>query len=127
MMKDGAPKDVEDYLKRYPENVRSTLSTLRKWIREAAPKAEEAISYHIPVYKYKGMLVGFGATKKHCAFYVMSNTVLKTFKDDLKDYDISIGTIRFSHDTPLPVKLVKKIVKERIIENEVVLASKSDK
>jgi uncharacterized protein YdhG (YjbR/CyaY superfamily) len=68
MMKAGAPKDVEDYLKRYPDNVRATLSTLRKWIKEAAPKAEEAISYHIPVFKYKGNLVGFGATKSIARF-----------------------------------------------------------
>ena len=127
MMKGPVAKDVDDYLKQYPANVRSTLGFLRKWIKEAAPKAEEAISYHIPVFKYKGMLVGFGATKKHCAFYVMSNSTLKTFKNDLKDYDISTGTIRFPHDTPLPEKLVKKIVKERIVENEVITANKAKK
>jgi uncharacterized protein YdhG (YjbR/CyaY superfamily) len=127
MMKGDVPKDIDDYLKRYPENVRSTLSSLRKWIREAAPKSEETISYHIPTFKYKGPLVGFGATKKHCAFYVMSNSALKSFKEELKDYDVSTGTVRFSHDTPLPAKLVKRIVKERIIENEMLLASKSAK
>ena len=57
----------------------------------------------------------------------MSNTALKAFKEELKDYDTSTGTIRFPHDTPLPAKLVKKIVKERIVENEMVLASKSAK
>jgi uncharacterized protein YdhG (YjbR/CyaY superfamily) len=127
MMKGDAPKDIDDYLKRYPDNVRSTLGFLRKWIMEAAPKAEEAITYHIPTFKYKGSLVGFGATKKHCAFYVMSNSALKSFKEELKDYDTSTGTIRFSHDTPLPAKLVKKIVKERLIENEVLMANKSIK
>ena len=127
MMKGAVPKDIDDYLKRYPENVRETLGQLRKWIKEAAPKSEEAISYHIPTFKYKGALVGFGATKKHCAFYAMSNTVLKSFKEDLKDYDTSTGTIRFPHDSPLPAKLVKRIVKERMIENELVLASKSGK
>lgn len=124
-MKGDAPKDIDDYLKRYPENVRSTLGKLRTWIKEAAPKAEEAITYHIPTFKYKGSLVGFGATKKHCAFYVMSSTALKAFKEELKDYDISTGTIRFPHDAPLPQKLVKKIVKERILENEVIVANKA--
>ena len=126
-MKGEAPKDIDDYLKRYPDNVRTTLGVLRKWIKEAAPKAEEAISYQIPTFKYKGALVGFGATKKHCAFYVMSNTTLKSFKEELKDYDVSTGTIRFPHDSPLPVKLVKRIVKERILENEVVMANKKGK
>ena len=124
-MKGDVPKDIDDYLMRYPENVRKTLGQLRKWIREAAPKSEETISYHIPTFKYKGALVGFGATKKHCAFYVMSNSALKSFKDELKDYDTSTGTIRFPHDTPLPAKLVKRIVKERIIENELLMANKS--
>ena len=127
MMKGDVPKDIDDYLKRYPENVRSTLGFLRKWIKEAAPKAEEAITYHIPTFKYKGSLVGFGATKSHCAFYVMSNSALKSFKEELKDYDTSTGTIRFPHDSPLPAKLVKRIVKERIIENEVVMANKANK
>lgn len=127
MMKGEAPKDIDDYLKRYPENIRTTLGVLRKWIKEAAPKAEEAISYQIPTFKYKGALVGFGATKKHCAFYVMSNTALKPFKEELKDYDVSTGTIRFPHDAPLPAKLVRKIVKERIMENEVVMANKKSK
>ena len=127
MMKGEVPKDIDDYLRRYPDNVRSTLGMLRKWIKEAAPKSEEAITFHIPTYKYKGSLVGFGATKKHCAFYVMSNTALKSFKEELKDYDTSTGTIRFPHDTPLPAKLVKRIVKERIMENEVVVANKQSK
>jgi len=96
-------------------------------IRAAAPKAEEAITYHIPTFKYKGSLVGFGATKKHCAFYVMSNSALKSFKEELRDYDTSTGTIRFPHDQPLPAALVKKIVKERIIENEVIMAGKAKK
>lgn len=126
-MKGEAPKDIDDYLKRYPENVRTTLGQLRNWIKEAAPKAEEAITYHIPTFKYKGPLVGFGATKKHCAFYAMSNTVLKSFKEELKDFDTSTGTIRFPHDSPLPAKLVKKIVKERIMENEVIMANKPSK
>jgi len=125
MMKGDAPKDIDDYLKRYPANVQSTLGNLRKMIQAAAPKAEEAITYHIPTFKYKGPLVGFGATKKHCAFYVMSNSALKSFKEELKDYDTSTGTIRFSHDQPLPATLVKKIVKERIIENEVLMAEKA--
>ena len=57
----------------------------------------------------------------------MSNTTLKSFKEELKDYDVSTGTIRFPHDSPLPVKLVKRIVKERILENEVVMANKKGK
>lgn len=64
------------------------------------------------------MLVGFGATAKHCAFYLMSGTVVEAHKDELADYDTSKGTIRFQADEPLPAALVRKLVKARIAENE---------
>jgi uncharacterized protein YdhG (YjbR/CyaY superfamily) len=109
---------IDDYLARVPEPARTTLEKLRKTIRAAAPKATEAISYQLPAFRYLGMLVGFGATPKHCAFYVMSGTVLEPYKDELSAYDTSKGTIRFPADEPLPVTLVKKLVKARIAENE---------
>ncbi len=68
MMKGDAPKDIDDYLKRYPDNVRSTLGFLRKWIKEAAPKAEEAITYHIPTFKYKGCAGWIWGDKKALCF-----------------------------------------------------------
>jgi uncharacterized protein YdhG (YjbR/CyaY superfamily) len=64
------------------------------------------------------MLVGFGATANHCAFYLMSGATVEAHKDDLKDYDTSKGTIRFQADKPLPAALVRKLVKARIAENE---------
>jgi uncharacterized protein YdhG (YjbR/CyaY superfamily) len=63
------------------------------------------------------MLVGFGATAKHCAFYLMSSTTVEAHKDELKDYDTSKGTIRFQVDNPLPAALVRMLVKARIAEN----------
>ena len=63
------------------------------------------------------MLVGFGATKKHCALYLMSGSVVEAFAADLGDYDTSKGTIRFQAAKPLPAALVKKLVKARIREN----------
>jgi len=65
------------------------------------------------------MLVGFGATAKHCAFYLMSSSTVEAHKkDELKDYDTSKGTIRFQPAKPLPAALVRKLVKARIAENE---------
>jgi uncharacterized protein YdhG (YjbR/CyaY superfamily) len=64
------------------------------------------------------MLVGYGATTKHCALYVMSGSVLSPFRDELSAYDTSKGTIRFPANAPLPAALVRKIVKARISENE---------
>jgi uncharacterized protein YdhG (YjbR/CyaY superfamily) len=63
------------------------------------------------------MLVAFGATANHCAFYLMSSSTLEAYKDEIKDYDVSKGTIRFQADRPLPVALVRKLVKARLAEN----------
>jgi len=63
------------------------------------------------------MLVGFGATANHCAFYLMSSFTVEAHKDELKGYDTSKGTIRFEPDQPLPAALVRKLVKARIAEN----------
>jgi uncharacterized protein YdhG (YjbR/CyaY superfamily) len=97
---------------------RVALQKLRKAIRTAAPKAEECISYQVPAFRLNGMLVAFGATPKHCAFYPMSSSMVAAFKDELADYETSTGTIRFQPDHPLPAALVRKIVKARIAENK---------
>ena len=113
----GRPKTIDEYLAALSDDKRAALERLRRTIRAAAPKAEECISYQIPAYRQNGMLVGFGATAHHCAFYLMSSSTVEAHKDELKDYDTSKGTIRFQADKPLPVALVRKLVKARIAEN----------
>ncbi len=109
---------IDEYMASVSEDKRPALEKLRSTIRSIAPKAEECISYGIPAFRLNGMLVGFGATSKHCAFYLMSGTVVEAFRDDLRDYDTRKGTIRFQAEHPLPVALVKKLVRARIAENE---------
>jgi uncharacterized protein YdhG (YjbR/CyaY superfamily) len=117
-MKKSAPvKTVDDYLAALPEDARATLEKLRKTIKAAAPKATEGISYQMPMYKQQGMLVGFAAFKNHCSFFPGAKAIA-THKDELKTYGTSKGTIRFPIGKPLPATLVKKLVKERIAENE---------
>lgn len=111
------PRTIDEYLANLSEDNRAALEKLRKTIRLVAPNAEECISYQICAFRQNGMLVGFGATTSHCAFYLMSGTTVDAFKDELKGYDTSKGTIRFSADKPLPVALVKKLVKARLAEN----------
>ena len=118
MPKTGA-RTIDEYLAALSNDKRAALEKLRKTIRAAAPKAEECISYQIPAYRQDGMLVGFGATGNHCAFYLMSSSIVEAHKEELKDYDTSKGTIRFQPDKPLPVGLVRKLVKARIAENAV--------
>jgi uncharacterized protein YdhG (YjbR/CyaY superfamily) len=111
------PATIDDYLSRLPDAQRDALQRLRTQIRAAAPDADETISYQIPSFKLNGMLVGFGATKKHCAMYTMSTSLVARFATELSAFDTSTGTIRFTPDAPLPAPLVKKLVKARIAEN----------
>jgi uncharacterized protein YdhG (YjbR/CyaY superfamily) len=110
-------KTIDDYLAGLNDEKRIALQKLRKTIRAAAPKAEECISYGLPAFRLDGMLVAFGATAKHCAFYLMSASTVAAHKEALRDYDTSKGTIRFQADKPLPTALVRKLVKARIVEN----------
>ena len=110
-------KTVDEYLARVSDDKRAALQKLRKTIKAAAPRAEECISYQVPAYRLNGMLVAFGATANHCAFYPMSASTVAAHREELKDYDTSKGTIRFQPDNPLPASLVRKLVKARIAEN----------
>src|SRR5262245_42210283 len=113
------PTTIDEYLTAVSEDKRAALEKLRKTIRAAAPQAEECISYGLAAFRLDGRaLVAFGATANHCAFYPMSSSTVEAPKDELVDYDTSKGTIRFQADRPLPVALVRKLVKARIAENE---------
>ena len=115
---DRVPKTVDEYLAGVPEPARSTLKEIRATIRSAVPaEATEAISYRIPAFKYKGLLVFYAAFADHCSLFPGSS-VMVAFKNELKGYSVSKGTIRFPVDKPLPAALVKKLVKARIAENE---------
>lgn len=110
------PKTVEEYLAGLKNaEQRTTLEKLRKDIRAAAPKVEECISYGLPAFRLNGkFLFALGATARHCAFYLGST--VQCYKDELKDYGISKGTIRFQPNKVLPTALVRKLVRARIAE-----------
>jgi len=114
----GAPKNVDEYLARVPEPARSTLKKMRAAIRSAAPpEATETISYRMPAFKYKGVLVWFAAFSNHCSLFPTA-AVIEAFRTELKGYSTSKGTIHFPVDKPLPTALVKKLVKARVAQNE---------
>ena len=110
------PQTIDEYLATVDEDKRAALEKLRQTIKSAAPKAEECISYGIPGFRLNGrLLVSFGAAKNHCAFYPGAHPIA-AHKDELKDFSLSKGTIRFPIDKPLPAALVRKLVKTRIAE-----------
>jgi uncharacterized protein YdhG (YjbR/CyaY superfamily) len=113
-----APNDVDEYLAGVPEPARSTLNKIRAAIRSAVPsEATETISYRIPTFKYKGVLVWFAAFSNHCSLFPTAS-IVEAFKKELKGFSTSKGTIQFPTDKPLPTALVKKLVKARVVQNE---------
>jgi uncharacterized protein YdhG (YjbR/CyaY superfamily) len=114
----GAPKNVDEYLAGVPEPARSTLNKMRAAIRSAVPpEATETISYGMPAFKHKGVLVWFAAFSNHCSLFPTAS-VIEAFKNELKGLSTSKGTIHFPTDKPLPTALVKKLVKARVAQSE---------
>jgi len=112
------PRTIDQFLAEVNLEQRAVLEKLRRNIHAAARKAEECISYGLAAFRLNGrLLVAFGAWKDHCALYPMSSTTAAMFRDELKNFETSKGTIRFTADKPLPAALVKKVVKARIAEN----------
>jgi uncharacterized protein YdhG (YjbR/CyaY superfamily) len=114
----GAPKNVGEYLAGVPEPARGTFNRMRAAIRSAVPpEATEIISYGIPAFKHNGVLVWFAAFSNHCSLFPTAS-VIEAFKNELKGFATSKGTIQFPTDKPLPTALVKKLVKARVAQNE---------
>jgi uncharacterized protein YdhG (YjbR/CyaY superfamily) len=111
-----APKSIDEYLARVPEPARSTLNKVRAAIRSAVPpEATETISYQMPAFKHKRVLVWFAAFSDHCSLFPTA-AVIEAFKVELKGYTTSKGTIHFPTDKPLPTALVRKLVKARLAQ-----------
>ena len=110
---------VEAYLAKVPEPARSTLESVRAAIRSAVPAdATECISYRMPAFRYKGVLVSYAAFKGHCSLFPMSAALLDEFAEDVKGYRTAKGTLQFALDKALPKALVRKLVKARVVQNE---------
>jgi uncharacterized protein YdhG (YjbR/CyaY superfamily) len=114
----AAPKTVDEYLARVPEPARSTLNKVRAVIRAALPaEATDVISYRIPAFKYRTVLIWYAAFADHCSLFPTA-AVIEKFKDELTAYRVSKGTIQFPVDKPLPAALLKRMVKLRLGGNE---------
>jgi uncharacterized protein YdhG (YjbR/CyaY superfamily) len=114
---------IDDYLAGVDDDKRAALERLRKTIKAIIPRAEECISYQMPAFRLDGrVLVWFGAGANHCAFY--PGGLVTDFEQELGDYEISKGTIRFQPDHPLPAALVRKLIKARIARDEAGRAQK---
>lgn len=108
--------NIDEYIISFPKDVQKILTQIRTTIKQAVPQAEETISYGMPAFKLNGYLVYFAAFKNHIGFYALSKGN-EFFKKELSVYKTGRGSVQFPLDKPLPLGLIKKIVKFRVKEN----------
>jgi uncharacterized protein YdhG (YjbR/CyaY superfamily) len=111
-------KTVDEYFSAVPDEARHILEDIRSAIKQVVPGAEELISYNMPAFKFHKILVYYAAHKEHIGFYPANANAIVIFKDELKNFETSKGTIKFPLDKKLPIKLIKTIVKFRAKENQ---------
>jgi len=107
---------IDEYIMQFPTEVQEKLKTLRKVIKEAAPEAEEKISYKMPTFTLHGNLVHFAGYKNHIGLYPTPSGI-EAFKEELSKYKGAKGSVQFPIKEPLPYELIIKIVKYRVMEN----------
>lgn len=115
-MDDVTYKTVDEYIKGFSGDVQDKLKALRAAIREAAPDAEECISYRMPAYRQGGPLVYFAAFKSHIGLYPTASGI-EAFRDEFKAYKSGKGSVQFPMDEPLPLELVTRVVKFKLEDN----------
>ena len=109
---------VDDYINFMPPEYIEMLQELRETILQAIPEAIETISYNMPAYKFRRVLVYFALAKKHVGLYPTASGV-EAFKDELKNYNHAKGSIQFPLDKPLPLKLIADIARFRLEEEKI--------
>lgn len=117
---------IDEYISTFTPEVQDILQTLRQVIREEAPAAKEKISYQMPTFELHGNLVHFAAFKNHIGFYPAPSGI-EEFKEEVKEYHKSKGTLQFPLDKPLPYDMIRKIVRYRVAGNMEKAAAKSKK
>jgi uncharacterized protein YdhG (YjbR/CyaY superfamily) len=113
----GTPTTIDEYIANFPVEIQSLLNQVRSTIKQAAPDAEESISYGMPAYKaYRKPLVYFAAFKNHIGFYA-TPTGHAEFAKALSKYKQGKGSVQFPIDQPMPLELIFQIVEFRVNEN----------
>ena len=112
----STPKDIDEYIAGFPQDVQEILEKIRATVREAAPEAKEKISYGMPAFTLNGNLVYFAAFKNHIGFYPIPSGI-EEFKEELSVYKQGKGSVQFPLDEPMPYELITRIVKFRAQEN----------
>jgi uncharacterized protein YdhG (YjbR/CyaY superfamily) len=125
-MNQTPPKNIDEYIAGFSPAVQTILQAIRQTIHEAAPDAQETISYQMPTFTLHGNLVHFAAFKNHIGFYPVPSGI-DAFKDELAVYKQGKGSVQFPLDQPIPYDLIRRIVAYRVEENLAKAAAKGKK
>ena len=112
----NTPKNIDDYIAGFPQEVQQKLEKIRETIRDAAPDAVEKISYQMPTFALEGNLVHFAAFKHHIGFYPAPRGI-EAFQEELSAYEGGKGSVKFPLDEPIPYDLIRRIVTFRVKDN----------
>lgn len=110
------PATIDDYIAQFPEDVQQALGRVRAAIHAAAPEAVEKISYQMPAFYLRGVLVWFRANRREIGFYPTPSGI-DAFRAETSAYRATKGALHFPLDRPMPEELIRKIVRHRLIEN----------
>ncbi len=116
MLQKSEIASVDEYIALFPKDVRKKLTQLRKLLSQCAPEAEERISYQMPAFFLNGVLVWFAAHTNHIGFYPKASAISR-FKREISTFKSAKGSVQFPMDEPLPVELIRKMVRFRVVEN----------
>jgi uncharacterized protein YdhG (YjbR/CyaY superfamily) len=120
--------DIDIYLSKLPKEIQLALDRVRQTIMALVPDAEQTINYGMPMIRYQGkMLVGFDVFKNHCSLFPCSGSTVIVFKEALKNFVTTKGSRHFTIEKQLPLLLIRKIVKQRMLENELKALDKKRK
>jgi uncharacterized protein YdhG (YjbR/CyaY superfamily) len=109
-------KEIDQYIQTFPEETKEKLNTLRVLIQKEVPNAIETFKYGMPTFDLYGNLVHFSGYKNHIGFYPTPSG-LQAFESEIKKYNNSKGAVQFPLNQPLPIELIRKIVKFRVKQN----------
>lgn len=111
-----SPTTVEKYIQEFPKEVQEIMQKIRAIVKEEAPEVQEKVSYGMPTFSYKGILVHFAAYKNHIGFYPTPSGISK-FEEQLKPYKHAKGSVQFPLSKPIPYDLIRQMIKTRVKEN----------
>ncbi len=117
-MKRAPAKNIDEYISKFPPSTVKILQQVRITVRNGAPKAEETISYGMPAFRYKGrIIIYFAGYKNHIGLYA-TPVAHKVFQKELSVYKQGRGSVQFPIDQPMPLDLIKRIVKFKVNQQD---------